>query len=137
MEVFIFHLWLHTGWRILVLVSHILFKWTIYIRNKLSIISATVWSMKNSGYWFDWVWGSSNKPFLTKQLEFYCFFTFLKWLSYQVSSHMSNQHAILYFIFPSKHRILNCKLKLNCDTFNYLILSFLFTNSLIAIRNNI
>lgn len=78
---------------------------------------------ENSGYLFDWVWSSSDKHFLTKKLEF-CFFP-LKWLSHQVSSYTNNRRGILYLIF---------KLKLNCDNFKYLILSFLFINSLIVIN---
>lgn len=72
-----------TGRRILVTVLYILFKWTIYIRNNLSIISATVSSMKNPGCLFGWVWSCSDKPFLTTQLKFYCFCTSVKWVSYQ------------------------------------------------------
>lgn len=83
---------------LLLIISHMLFKWVIDTRNYLSILSVIENSMETPGWLFGWAWSNSEKIFLTKQLEFYCFFTFIKWFSHQLSSHPTNQLLLLLFL---------------------------------------
>lgn len=140
MEDFPFNKLSHAGRRILVLVSCILFKWAIYNGNNLSIINHS--ELHEEPWLFVWLsLKQFGEPFLTKQLEFYCFFTFLKWLSHQVSSHPSNHSEILHFFSPSGKprnlKIVNLNKVEMWQLCNYSILSYLFTNSLMAICNKI